>query len=242
MRFIDPFGLEGEDSNKEKSDKQKLIEYYQNLGYNVNNLDDVKAVVNQLNSTFESDKEKSGNQLNWTDEGYWNGSGGKPNVYSNRTFGQGSSSITYNFTNNEACAAWADANNEQNLRISVMSGVLLALVPGGKLVTIPVGLVGGYGIGKFLNESSTNVFPCYSINYTISYKVTKSTHPWGKNSISFDVNFSLMNEKGEVMNQYNYSNTLNLDPIEHKQLYRSFENFNNSSATFTNPLPNAIIH
>ncbi len=32
MRFIDPLGLEGEDSNGKKSAEQELIEYYQNLG------------------------------------------------------------------------------------------------------------------------------------------------------------------------------------------------------------------
>ena len=241
MRFIDPLGLEGEDPDDEKSDEQKLVEYYRNLGYDVNNLNDVKAVVNKLNSTFESDREKSGNQSNWTGGGHWNGSGEKPNVYSNRTFEQGSSSITYDFANNDACAAWAVANDEQNLRVSVMSGVVFAFVPGGKYVAIPIGLGGAYAIGKFLNEGSSNVFPGYSINYTICFKVTKSTHPWGENSISFDVKFSFMNEKGGVINKYNYSTTLNLDPVEHKQLYRSFETFNNSSTTLTNPLPNEII-
>lgn len=45
-----------------------------------------------------------------------------------------------------------------------------------------------------------------------------------------------MNEKGGVINKYNYSTTLNLDPLEYKQLYRSFETFNNSSTTLTNPI------
>lgn len=50
IRFIDAQGLDDEEPDKnkkeEKTDEQKLIEYYQNLGYNVKNSSDIQKVVN----------------------------------------------------------------------------------------------------------------------------------------------------------------------------------------------------
>ena len=53
IRYTDMLGLgandevEDDEEEEEKPDEQKLIEYYQNLGYDVNNFDDVKNVVDE---------------------------------------------------------------------------------------------------------------------------------------------------------------------------------------------------
>ena len=59
IRYTDYLGLGANDEveeDEEKTDNQKLIEYYQNLGYDVNSIDDVQEIV--------SKQEKLNNVLN----------------------------------------------------------------------------------------------------------------------------------------------------------------------------------
>ncbi|MDH5599252.1 MAG: RHS repeat-associated core domain-containing protein, partial [Cyclobacteriaceae bacterium] len=241
IRYIDLFGLEGEDPNEEEQgDEQKLIEYYKSLGYDVNSLDDVKKVVDGMLENYDANRSKAASDM-WSDGGHWIGSGSEPDLFSSRIVGQSSETINYTFNDKQSVEKFNDSGDEQDLRLSVGAGALFSFITRNSSAGWLSGAGFGYGVSKLLAQGRTTIYPGYSIQVIVK-STTYLSSISGKGTINFEFSYNVIDECGKIdTSQSRYwSSNMDFDP-RNKEVLNAMSNFSFRERTIDSPPANAFV-